>query len=73
MVVSLAFSFQSVNIVEGEQCEFVIVVVGEQMEIILPVESQKHLVVYRLGKAYVYWVRSVCISRCSFQLWELET
>lgn len=54
MVVSLAFSFQSVNIVEGEQCEFVIVVVGEQMEIILPVESQKRLVVYRLGKAYVY-------------------
>lgn len=54
MVVSLAFSFQSGSTGEGEQCEFAIVVVGEQAEIILPVESQKHLIVYRPGKAYVY-------------------
>lgn len=68
MVVSLTFSFQSGSIGEGEQCEFVIVVVGEQTKIILPVESLKHLIVYRPGKAYVYRVRSVCVSRCSFQL-----
>lgn len=54
MVVSLTFSFQSGSIGEGEQCEFVIVVVGKQTKIILPVESLKHLIVYRPGKAYVY-------------------
>lgn len=28
---------------------------------------------YRLGKACVYRIHLLCVSRCSFQLWELKT